>query len=425
MMSKEEKAQLIKDKTDEFDKQLTYVKIDLLKNETTTFLTSEVFKRPVLFVPDLPVPTAGANGKEILIDPECWANTTRPKRLGILFHEGFHNMMGHCDIKSTSQDDHIMWNLAMDCVTEALRVTCDVGEQIEEAAIKPSHDGNVRLKINDVKIILPRCHEKTKEEIHDIIVAHVKKNPPKGGGGMEITDEDGNKLKDIDNHDLREFSPEERAEMEQNLRQMVVENKMKGTLPKGLADALERMLTGKINWKAELRDMILPEIKSYQSYNRINRRSHSLGLTLPGMQKEGVDAIFAFDTSGSMGKKELMAGMGQIADIFKQFEPGMVNIKVMLHNSDVYSEVDLKDVHEVKDFKVQSGGTSHADVFEKAEGYHAKVLICFTDGYSNFPNDTNINKVLWVVSEENGMKQIPDNLGKKIYVPMDELTGEE
>jgi predicted metal-dependent peptidase len=257
MKTPEEKAQLIKEHADEFDKQLTYVKIDLLKNDATTFLTGEVFKRPIIFSPNLPVPTAGANGKEILIDPECWMNTTRPKRLGILFHEGFHNMMGHCDIKSTSKDDHIIWNLAMDCVTEALRVTCGVGEQIEEAAIKPSHDGNVRLKINDVKIILPRCHEKTKEEIHDVIVAHVKKNPPKNGGKMEITDEDGNELKDIDNHDIREFTPDERAEMEQNLRQMIVENKLKGNLPGGLAKVLERMLAGKVNWKAELRDMVL------------------------------------------------------------------------------------------------------------------------------------------------------------------------
>lgn len=425
MMSKEQKEQLIKDKGDEFDKQLTYVKIDLLKNETTTFLTGEVFRRPIHFRADLPMPTAGANGKEILVDPEFWANSSRAKRTSILFHEGFHNMMGHCDIKPTCADDQILWNLAMDCVTEALRVTCNIGDPIEEAAIKPSHDGTVRLKINDVAIILSRCHEKTKEEIHDVLVAHVKKNPPKGGKGNKIQDGDGKDLKNIDNHEVREFSPEERAEMEQNLRQALVQHKLKGNLPGGLAAVLDRMLAGKINWKAELRDMVLPEIKSYQSFNRVNRRSYSLGIILPGMQKEGVDAVFAFDTSGSMGERELQAGLGQIADIFKQFEPGMVNIKVLLHNTDVYSELDLKDLSEVKKFKVESGGTSHKDVFEKAEEYKAKVLICFTDGYSDFPTDTNIRKILWVVSDENGMKNIPDNLGKKIFVPMTDFVGED
>lgn len=425
-MNKEQKDKLIVDKADEFEQHLTLAKIDLLKNESTTFLTGEVFRKMPIFKSDLACPTAGADGVNIYIDPECWQNSTRPQKLGILFHEGFHNMMGHCDIKATSEDDHTLWNLAMDCVTEALRVTCKIGEQIEEAAIKPNPYGDVRLRINDVAIILPRCHEKTKEEIHEILVAHVKKNPPKGEKGkIKITDENGKVIKPGDSHELREFTPEERTEMEQRLRQALVEHKLRGTLPGGLSSVLEKMLSSKINWKAELRDMILPEIKSYQSYNRVSRRSHSLGLTLPGMIKEGVDVGFLMDTSGSMGANELMAATGEADNIFKQFEQGMVKIKLMLHNTSVYTIMDLKDRSELlSKIKTQSGGTSHVPAFKTAEDEGVKVLICFTDGYSEFPTETTINKILWICTDKNGMNQIPDNLGKKIYVPVSEFTEE-
>ena len=420
-MSKE-KEKLIEDNKDKFDQELTLTKIDLLKNSATTFLTGDVFRKPIEFRSDLEQPTAATDGKMIMIDPDCWLNSTRPQHLGIIFHEGYHGLMGHCNFEAKTDDEHLVWNLGIDCHTEAVRVVCGIGEQTELAAIKPSYDGNVRLKINDVNIILPRCHEKTSEELYDMIVAHVKKNPPKGGNGpIKIRDENGKELKPIDGHNLREFTPEEKAEMEKNLRQVLVEHKLKGTLPGYLSSIIDKMLECKVNWKSELRDLISPEIKSYQSFNHISRRGRATGLNLPGMVKEGVEVGFAMDTSGSMGIREIESAAGQAKGIFDQFESGMVKIKMILHHSSVYKVTDMEDPNALKNIKTESGGTSHIGVFETAEEEDVKVLICFTDGYSTFPESTTIRKILWLCTDENGMKNIPDHLGKKIYVSMKEF----
>ena len=425
MKTKEEKEQLIKENKDLFDRQLTYVKVDLLKNPNSTFITSRVFKDPITFRPDLPTPTAAANGKEIFIDPECWENSKREERLGIVFHEGYHNMMMHCDFKARTKTEKTVWNLAVDCNTEAVRVISFIGEQIKEAAIKPDDNGNVRLKINKVSLLLARCHEKTSQELYDLIMYHIEKNPPPEGTPPDepiIEDENGNGIGPMDDHDLKEFSPEEKADAEQQLRQAIVEHKLRGTMPKGVAEAIERMLKGSINWRAELREMIVPEIKTFATFRKRNRRGQSLGLNIPGAVKEGVRATVVWDTSGSIGKEEIKLMTGNTTQLFKQFDPGTVHITMMFHTSEVYQILEVDGENDMEDIKIQSGGTCHLDVFKKAEEMGTEVLICFTDGYSEFPEETNIKKVLWIVTDENGMDRIPDHLGKKIHVPIKDLT---
>lgn len=145
------------------------------------------------------------------------------------------------------------------------------------------------------------------------------------------------------------------------------------------------------------------------------------GLIIPGYVKEGVKVAIGIDTSGSIGTQEIMYYLGEIENLFKQFDHGSVTATLLLHHSHVYRQYDIDDIRDLGKLKTESGGTSHVDVFEKAEEMNAKVLICLTDGFSSFPESTSIQKVLWIVTNENGMSHIPDNLGKKIHIPLDEL----
>ena len=95
----------------------------------------------------------------------------------------------------------------------------------------------------------------------------------------------------------------------------------------------------------------------------------------------------------------------------------------MFHTTDVYETIDVDNENDIK-YKLQSGGTSHRDVFEKAEEDNARVLILLTDGYSEFPESSNIGKILWIVTNEAGANNIPDNLGKKIVVDITDLQEE-
>ena len=205
------------------------------------------------------------------------------------------------------------------------------------------------------------------------------------------------------------------------MRQALIEHKLKGTMPGALADMIEKRLQGKVNWRAELRDAIEPEIKSHLSAKKRNRRGGAFDIILPGVVKEGIQVSIAIDTSGSIGQKEIMYYLGEIENLFKQFSQTDVRAHILMHHSSVYSVFSVQDIKDLDKIKTQSGGTSHLQVFELAEEMDSKVLICLTDGYSEFPEDTKIRKTIWIVTNAEGATQIPDNLGKKIVVPIEEL----
>lgn len=422
-MTPEEKAKYIAEHRDDLDTTMTRAKVNLMKLKTTVFLANSALKTEPQFVNNLPCPTAAANGKDIVIDPEFWMKQSEDQRTRVLFHEGFHNLMGHCDVRVNNETERTAWNIAADCVTESMANECGVGKgNYIEGCINPTYNGTVELNVNGKKMIISQCHTKCVEEIYHQIMDHVKKNPSKGGDGIQITDGHGKAVKTMDSHQLGEATTQEKIEREQALRQALVEHKLKDTMPGALANMIEDMLKGKINWKAELRDMIEPEMKSYLSAKKRNRRTLGFDLIMPGQVKEGVDVTFAIDTSGSIGTKEIEYYVGEIENLFKQFGEEQVKVALMFHHSTVYNVVDIKTASELNKIKTESGGTSHIDVFNTAEEMKCKVLICLTDGYSDFPEDTgSIKKVLWIVTNQRGAEGIPENLGKKIVVPIEEL----
>lgn len=414
-LTKEQKEQLIKDKKEELNDSLSVAQIHLQLGQNTTFIAGEVMRMDKSFVADLPMPTAGADGKNIVIDPEFWLSLDKETKKFVLFHEAMHNLFGHMDRRQTSEADAKAWNIAADCVVNAVAITQSIGKQFKDGIV-PDYNGNVHLKINGKQLILPRCQDKSVEDVYYLIMKHVQQHP-----GDKFTDEDGNPVGNFDNHEQKEGTIEDKNDREERLRQMLVEHKLRGTLPGGLAGMIENMLKGKVNWKAEIRDMIEPEIKAYQTFSKHNRRSASLGITLPGMRKEGLNVTFAIDTSGSIGQKELEYYIGEIRNLFQQFEPGMVKAKIMFHNTNVYTTVEVNDYKDIQSPKIESGGTSHEDVFEKAEEEKTKVLILLTDGESSFPQSTTIAKVLWIVTNTTA-DMIPANLGKRILIDLKDLS---
>lgn len=251
------------------------------------------------------------------------------------------------------------------------------------------------------------------------------------GSGHTVTDKSGKDVGHDCHQDGVELSDQERMDVENEARRMYVESKMRGTMPGWLEQQFEAMLERKVDWRSELREMSTPEIKAYSTFGRTNRRSYALGVAmgrrmyLPGMRKEGITIAEFIDTSGSMGEKEVRYILGETKNIFKSFEPGMVHINVYLHDTEVYRKIELDDATAVDDIKLRgNGGTSHKDAFEKAEEDGARCVIAFTDGYSDFPPETKISKVLWIVTDKQGMEQIPENLGRRIHVSMEDIENE-
>lgn len=208
----------------------------------------------------------------------------------------------------------------------------------------------------------------------------------------------------------------EEIEEENTIRRLTTQTRMQGSeIPKGFAEQFKLLLNGNINWKNVIREMVTPEIKTRTNFSRPSRRSMTAHLQLPSMKKEGLDIVVAIDTSGSMSEEDVSKCIGELKGLFSAFDSGVVKVHLLLHTTNVYSESELTDKRELNDLNISSGGTSHLEVFEKAEELNGKALICFTDAMSIFPEMTTINNILWILPSEECSNNLP-RYGKYIVI---------
>lgn len=425
---------------------ITLAKIDILRNKNTSFLCGDLFKTQPIVTEKLSMPTAGTDGKDIFIHPKFWNTLSRQERYFIMFHEGFHKLFGHCNVRKNIISNEIMWNLATDIVINSIAIVNRIGT-LPKGCIMPDYTGTVELKIQNVPIIFEKANTMSAEEVYWKLIETLNQAEKEGNNkkdsrgkhskngdkkeennqsgyansSIKVTDKDGNPIITIDKIETREFTDEEIKELNNNLRRTLTEElHNRGNMPSEIKEMIEGLTGTKINWRVVLRDAATSLMKTSQTFNRPNRRNHAWTTRLPGRKKDGVEAVIAIDTSGSIPKEAINYFTSEVGSIFKQFNHH-VRATLLMHTCHVYQEIELKDVSGMKQMEVESGGTSHKDVFKRAEELNAKVLICLTDGESDFVDRTNIRKVVWIVTEKSGMKQIPDNLGKKIFVDLNEL----
>jgi predicted metal-dependent peptidase len=420
-------AQFLSNNKDRLLQKLTKTRVDVMQT-SAKWLTHETMSIPTKFVTkQMGFETMATDGKSVFINPVFWDSLDRQQRLFGLCHEVLHVLFMHCNKGRIGKRQAMLWNIAVDVWVNSTLMVCGIGKHIE-GGIESSNYGRVELDINGSKIVFDNAHMLSAEEIYSRLQQHVQTNPPQKGDGQpedKVKDGNGNDVQPFDSHELNELSNEEVSDAIGRLRRKQVENKLRGNLPGFISEKLDAMLEGKVNWRNELRDLITPMIAGRESWHRMSRRSYAVGTSLPVRKKEGLEVTVVADTSGSIGKKELMYYFGEVRNIFNQFEPGSVKVKLMLHHTDVYQVVDLMDAENLSEIKIESGGTSHLDVFEKLEEDDTKVAIFLTDGYSDFPgSNPGIDRLLWLVTDKNGVEKIPSNLGKVIPIDLDDLGGD-
>jgi predicted metal-dependent peptidase len=220
---------------------------------------------------------------------------------------------------------------------------------------------------------------------------------------------------------IRKLTPEEEDEQRQKMSDKAAEGKLRGNMPGWLADKLGKMLEGKIDWRTELLEEMIPLIKSLPTFRKPRRRNPNPEIFLPGNIREGIKLSVGIDTSGSIGDRERAYFLGEIASIYEQFPVGSVEMTVYFHHTEMYHKIEMSDMEELKGYQFQSGGTDHHDIMEKMVEDGTNYAVFLTDGYSDFPETKQIPNILWIVTEEQGMEHIPEGFGKKINVKISEL----
>jgi len=179
----------------------------------------------------------------------------------------------------------------------------------------------------------------------------------------------------------------------------------RGDVPAGMDRLIEKLYDTYIDWRGLLYRYITSQIPVDYNWARPSKKSHSLGVYLPAVERESIDVMVAVDTSGSISQDELAEFISEISSITNSFK----NVELTVIDCDC----EINGVHNLKNASPGEvidkigknlkggGGTSHIPVFNWINKHKpmARFIICFTDGYTAFPTKGSVKQpVLWVVA---------------------------
>jgi len=381
---------------------------------------------------------------------------------GVLAHELGHIILNH--LKRGKGKDGELFNVACDIVVNNLLV--NDGFILPKGSLIPDSN-ELTITFMGKEIVIKDINKKSAEEVYLILKKHIKdlvKNEIKKllqgkecnieieegkgkGGGItidvddlnlsekekeklkeklkEINKELNNKLKSQDKHIRGKGKGKESEKIEKEWKKRISEAvnyaKMRGNLPAGLERFVEELLEGKINWKQILNRYLTNNLFSDFSFKRPSKRSQAVGVYLPSAVKENVDVVVSVDTSGSISDEELKEFLSEMVAMARTYSN--IQMTIIVNDCEIKNVYpvhngSIKKIEEISKKLTGGGGTSHIPVFDWVveNKKDCKVLINFTDGYTEFPERKQWNfDVIWVITKEGcDEKNIP--FGKVIKI---------
>lgn len=177
-----------------------------------------------------------------------------------------------------------------------------------------------------------------------------------------------------------------------------------------------------VDWRSVLRHVVRGEIASKAAacdftYSRPSRRQAGIGYG-PGHPVMATMCSYSprvgtyIDTSGSMGKAELTAGMCETAAVIKQAGCPVV---FMAGDAKVQEVKKVDNWKQAVDLLVGGGGTDFRPAFEAAVKQRLDVLVMLTDGMGMCPDEEPKGfRTIWVIIGK-GM-QCPVKWGKRVFI---------
>ena len=292
----------------------------------------------------------------------------------VLTHEAFHVAMFHTDPDRVSGRDTILWNYAVDVITNYYLL--QNGFKLPPDCILPKPNGSIQLG----NVYIKDIGDKTSEMIYDEIERQVPKS--KWGNFLESL----GKMKRFDEHifdKLVKAAASGDSEAKDLLARAAQYAKMKGDQPLGMDRLIDTLLNPQLDWKQLLNKYIVQEIPfDYRFFP--SRRSLAIGSFYPSVSKDTIDITVAIDTSGSISESDLADFLSEIKAIISMNEN--VNVDLLMHDTEIHKihKLSSRNQSEFNNVKIiGGGGTSHKAVLEYVSKSRSKLLVCFTDGYSD------------------------------------------
>jgi len=335
---------------------------------------------------------------------------------GLLAHEVMHLALNHPERgkgKEITINGDSLWNIAIDISVNHLLVENDF--RLPKYGIIPKN-GVVTV----YGITVENIPDKSSEEIYEELKGQLKQlmQKQKGKGKKDNDDEssitvsgfDEDEGKGFDQHEWNKNSGEgsQKTDKSGNSKESEISDKIQGKnwdkiiaeayhhakligkSPAGFEREFENLHKHKLNWRTILRRTVASKIPYDLTYRRPNKKYLWGDIYQPSFTGEKIKVVCSIDTSGSMSQDDLTDIVSELLGISRSFS--QVEFRLLTHDVSVHDDIPITYNHEqkLKSIKLHGGGgTSHVPLYEyiKTKGIQreTKLLISFTDGYSEFP----------------------------------------
>jgi len=341
---------------------------------------------------DKDCPTAGTDGEYFYYNPEYIDSLSEDQLLGVIAHETIHAALGH--IWRREKREQHRWNLAADYATNLI-IT----------------DNNFQLPSN--ALLDYRYRNFNAEQIYDklpptkyicLICSGYGKQEQKG---KEKKKGHGNPICASHKYWKEAGKKSDSKEMQQKWEAAVFEScKQRGDIPAGFERLVEELIP-KEDWKQILANYLSASQTDFD-FMRRDRRTFNSDFYLPDLnsEEELENIVVTLDTSGSISERMLNHFVSEVKRIIKTFP----KVKGWLVDCDCqvgrFTEIEKANTN--RNY-LDDGGTSHIPIFEEIDRrkLNPKIVICFTDLYTEFPSKKPNYPVLWLVPEDGNKEKPP------------------
>ena len=379
------------------------------------------------------LPTACTNGRDEKYGRKFVAGLTDAELRGVVLHENYHKLYRHLRTwEHLWKEDAALANMAMDYV---------INIKIQDAntdgfAVLPE-GALVDEKYRDMDTA--QVFNLLKDE-RDLKVG--RKGDGEGddgdgdgdggdgdsgdGDGRESPTDEGTGFDEHDWEGAQELSDEEAKDLERDIDEAIRQGAMAaGKMGADVPRDIEELLKTKVNWRDVLRDFVQSTCRGndYSTWARPDRRLIGQDVYMPSRYSERVDElVFAPDTSGSIGQRELTLMLSAVAEILATVK--VSKVRVLYWGSSVVGDetYEMNEMAQlVKSTKPRGGGGTDVTCLTEymaKNGISPQAAIVLTDGYLyggwgdwKFP-------VLWTILDNENANP---TVGKRVHIKSRDL----
>lgn len=357
----------------ELQRALDKAKVGLMAKKDSTFLSAILFRLVIIITDE--IPTAGTDGKNLLINARWFMSLSEAARIGLLAHETWHVALQHM--------------LRGECLNaEIFNIACDyiINNMLDTHNYTLPDKGYMDHQYDDMtsEQVYALIYDKHKDDKN--IDCDIIRTPGTGEPNPGDSNEKREALQDSLDNIL----------IQAKLASDISKEKLIGNVPAEILRRLDELLNPKLPWFVILQNYVNSFVAQDYSFSR-PKRKYQPDFILPSLTGDNIDHIgIGIDSSGSVSDDEFLAFLSEIQDIKDFCKPNRLTI--------IDFDSSIKDIHELGEsdsvltipFRGY-GGTDLFPPFEKALELNPDLFIVFSDMHCTPYTEETPFPVIWVV----------------------------